>query len=187
MQINRCLYLSSSPWGIPLHCDLIWKRIGPKNFLFIGINNWIVLAVRWSVCCSVFPNILNKACRKTRRRKRTNLKLQSIMRFTRDMVKQELQVTSWKLKSMSGNSKVRVQIRELPVWIHALRVWIHELRVQNSRVASSNPQVTSSNSLVASSNLRVTSSNPRVTCSNPRVTSSNPRVHKPLKTQWKLK
>ena len=130
MQINRCLYLSSSPWGIPLHCDLIWKRIGPKNFLFIGINNWIVLAVRWSVCCSVFPNILNKACRKTRRRKRTNLKLQSIMRFRRDMVKQKLQVTSWKLKSMSWNSKVRVRIRELPVWIHALRVWIHELRVQ---------------------------------------------------------
>ena len=42
----------------------------------------------------------------------------------------ELLVTSWKLKSKSGNSKVRVQIHELRVQIHELRVQIHELRVQ---------------------------------------------------------
>ena len=49
MQINRWLYLSSSPWGIPLHCDLFRKRRDPKNFLFIGTSNWIALAIRWSI------------------------------------------------------------------------------------------------------------------------------------------
>ena len=49
MQINRRLYLSSSPWGISLCFGLFWKRRHPKNFLFIGTNNWIALAVRWSI------------------------------------------------------------------------------------------------------------------------------------------
>ena len=35
------LYLSSSLYGIPLRCDLFWKRINPKNFLFIATNNRI--------------------------------------------------------------------------------------------------------------------------------------------------
>ena len=33
--------LSSSLYEIPLCCDLFWKRIGSKNSLFIGTNNWI--------------------------------------------------------------------------------------------------------------------------------------------------
>ena len=37
---------------------------------------------------------------------------------------------SWKLKSTSWNSKVRVQIYESWVQIHELRVQIHELRVE---------------------------------------------------------
>ena len=48
MQINMWFYLSSSPWGITLRCDLFWKRRDPKNFLFTGKGNWIALAVRWS-------------------------------------------------------------------------------------------------------------------------------------------
>ena len=46
------------------------------------------------------------------------------------MVKYEFRVTSWKLKSASENSKVRVQICELRVQIHDLRVQIYELQVQ---------------------------------------------------------
>ena len=49
MQINRWLYLSGSPWGIPIHCNLFWKRRDPKSFLFIGTINWIALAVWWSI------------------------------------------------------------------------------------------------------------------------------------------
>ena len=49
MQISGWQYLSSSPWGIPLHCDLPWKIIDSKNFLFIGTNNWILLPVWWSM------------------------------------------------------------------------------------------------------------------------------------------
>ena len=34
-----CGYFTKWPLGIPLRWDLLWKRIDPKNFLFIGINN----------------------------------------------------------------------------------------------------------------------------------------------------
>ena len=40
-------------------------------------------------------------------------------------------VASWKLKSTSSNSRVRVQIHEFRVQNHELQVQIHELRVQN--------------------------------------------------------
>ena len=59
--------------------------------------------------------------------------------FRCDMAKHELRVTSlelqdtsysWKLKSTSRNSNVRVQIHELLVQLHELRLQIHELRVQ---------------------------------------------------------
>ena len=49
MKINRWLHLSSGPWKIPLYCDLFRKRIDQKQFPFIATNNWIVLAVQWSV------------------------------------------------------------------------------------------------------------------------------------------
>ena len=69
VQINRWLYLSSSPWGSPVRCDLFWKRIDPKNFLFTGTNNWIALA--FDGLYFFYPelaDILEKAGRKTRRR-----------------------------------------------------------------------------------------------------------------------
>ena len=34
MQIFRWLHLSSSLWGIPLHCNLLRKSIDQKNFFF---------------------------------------------------------------------------------------------------------------------------------------------------------
>ena len=38
-----------APWRIPLRWDLFWKEGDLKNFLFIGTNNWIALAVQWSI------------------------------------------------------------------------------------------------------------------------------------------
>ena len=49
MQTGRWLHLLSSLLGIPLRCDLFRKRIDQKKFPFIETNNWIVLAVQWSV------------------------------------------------------------------------------------------------------------------------------------------
>ena len=42
-------------------CDLFWKRIDPKNFLFIGINNWThVLEIQlWSVNYTFVARIRN--------------------------------------------------------------------------------------------------------------------------------
>ena len=57
MQLDRWLYLSSSPTIIPLHCDLFWKRRDPKISLFIGTNNWIVSVVRWSMKYIFAPNM----------------------------------------------------------------------------------------------------------------------------------
>ena len=49
MQINRCLHISSSVLGIPPSLEIVQKKNRAENFTFIGTNNWIVLAVQWSV------------------------------------------------------------------------------------------------------------------------------------------
>ena len=45
-----------------------------------------------------------------------------------NMIKHELQVTSWNLKITSWNLKMQVQIHELRVRIHELSVQIHEFK-----------------------------------------------------------
>ena len=57
----RSLHLSSSLMEVPLHCDLLRKRIDFKKD--IVLNNWIVLAVRYSVKYffhTEFPDIPEK-------------------------------------------------------------------------------------------------------------------------------
>ena len=83
MQIKMWFYLSSSPWGITLRCDLFWKRRDPKNFLFTGKGNWIALAVRWSKKY-VFPqNLPIFGIRLVEKRAgEENTQMQSAIRFT---------------------------------------------------------------------------------------------------------
>ena len=70
-KINRLLHLSSYLWGIPLRCDMFRKIIDQKNFPFIATNNWIVLAVQWSVkylCAPNFPLIQKSGGEKKKNR-----------------------------------------------------------------------------------------------------------------------
>ena len=81
--INRWFYLLRSFWGIPLRSDL-WKRIDPKYFLFIGTNNWIVLAVRWIVkyfFASNFPIFWIRLAEKRQEGQEKLRQLQSVRRF----------------------------------------------------------------------------------------------------------
>ena len=86
MQVDRWLYLSSSLWGVPLCYNLFWKRIDPKNFLFTGTNNWIVLAFRWSVKCFFSPNpqifLIMLAEKREEGKEEEHRQLQSIIPFT---------------------------------------------------------------------------------------------------------
>ena len=83
MQINRWLYLLSSPCGIPFYCNLFWKRIDPKNFYFIGTNNWIVLAAQWSIKYFFAPNSSIFWIRLTEKREEEEYRqLQSMIYFT---------------------------------------------------------------------------------------------------------
>ena len=84
VQINRWFYLLRSFWGIPLRSDL-WKRIDPKYFLFIGTNNWIVLAVRWIVkyfFASNSPIFWIRLAEKREEGQEKLRQLQSVRRFT---------------------------------------------------------------------------------------------------------
>ena len=77
------LYLSSSAWGIQLHYNLFWKRIDPKNFLFTETNNWIALAVRWSIKYFFAPNSTIFWIRLAEKQKEEeHSQLQSVMHFT---------------------------------------------------------------------------------------------------------
>ena len=58
IQINRWLHSSRSLWEIHLCCNLFRKRIDQKNFFFTATNNWIELALQWSVKYFFAPNSL---------------------------------------------------------------------------------------------------------------------------------
>ena len=53
---KRWLHLSTTHEGIPLRCNLFRRRIDQKKLPVIATNNWIVLAVWWSVKYSFAPN-----------------------------------------------------------------------------------------------------------------------------------
>ena len=84
MHIKGWLYLSSSPWEILLHCDLLWKRRDPKNIIFIGANNWIALAVRWTIKYFSAPNLSMFWIRLAEKRQEVeaeHMQMQRVMRF----------------------------------------------------------------------------------------------------------
>ena len=82
-QKNRWLYLSSSPWRISLLCDLFWKRRGPKNFFYIGINNRISLTSWWFVKYFFAPNSpIFRIRLAEKRQEREHTQMQSVMRLT---------------------------------------------------------------------------------------------------------
>ena len=68
MQINRRLYLSSSPWVFPLCCDLLRKRRDSRKVLFMRTNNWMALAVWCSIKYFFVPNSLMFWIRLTEKR-----------------------------------------------------------------------------------------------------------------------
>ena len=53
---KRWLHLSTTHEGIPLRCNLFRRRIDQKKLPVIATNNWIVLAVWWSVKYFFAPN-----------------------------------------------------------------------------------------------------------------------------------
>ena len=84
MKIGRWLYLSSSPWGIPLRYDLFWKIRDPKNFVSIGTNKWITSAVWWSIKYFFAPRMLlfwMRLAEKWEGGEKVHTQMQSIMHF----------------------------------------------------------------------------------------------------------
>ena len=60
---------------------MFW-RIGPKNFLFIGTENWIVLAVWWSINYFFAWNSPIFWIRMAEKQEEEHRQLQCIMGFT---------------------------------------------------------------------------------------------------------
>ena len=89
MQINRWIYSSSSPWGIPLCCNLFWKTIDSKNFLFIRnkqLNCISCLIVYKNFFCSELPDILDKAWQKNKKKNTGNCKALCISHKSNNLV-----------------------------------------------------------------------------------------------------
>ena len=117
------LYLSSSAWGIQLHYNLFWKRIDPKNFLFTETNNWIALAVRWSIkyfFCSEFHNILDKAGRKTKRRRTQSIAKCYAFHSNAILVGLYYTVPKWHYFSCYGIKRASMICLSMKVWPRTL-------------------------------------------------------------------